>query len=349
MPSRFISGRAWQNSMTMEQNALLVGDIGGTKTVLALFSMEPGTRTPLAEAVFPSQQYPSLEACVTAFLDGREVTIQRASFGVAGPVDGGRAKITNLPWLIDAQQVSAVLGGAPVYLLNDLAAIASAVPYLSPEDVHTLNPGTAASGGSIAVIAPGTGLGEAYLTWDEARYRAHASEGGHTDFAPMDEQQMGLLRYLQGKLAHVSYEQVCSGGLGIPNLYAYLRDSGFAPEPDWLAAELAAAGDPTPVIFGAAQDSTRECALCQETLRLFVAILAAEAGNMALKVYATGGVYLGGGIPPRILPWLEAPEFLEIFRAKGRFAELLSAAPVHVIKNPKVALLGGAYFGWEQA
>lgn len=333
--------------MTTEQDVLLVGDIGGTKTVLALFSTVLGTHTPLDEAVFPSQQYPSLEACVEAFLAGREVRISRASFGVAGPVTGDRAKITNLPWVIDAGQVSAGLRGAPVHLLNDLAAIANAVPHLGPDDVHTLSPGAPAPGGSIGVIAPGTGLGEAFLTWDGARYRAHASEGGHADFAPLDAQQAGLLQYLWPRIGHVSYEQVCSGGLGIPNLYAYLRDSGFAPEPDWLAAELARATDPTPVIVRAAQE--RDCALCQETLRLFIAILAAEAGNLALKVYATGGIYLGGGIPPRIIPALESAMFLDAFCAKGRFASLLGRIPVHVIRNPKVALLGGAYYAWEVA
>ncbi len=333
--------------MTTEQEVLLVGDIGGTKTVLALFSPVLGTHTPLDEAVFPSQQYPSLEACIEAFLAGREVAISRASFGVAGPVTGDRAKITNLPWVIEAGQVSTVLRGAPVYLLNDLAAIANAVPYLGPDDVYTLNPGTPIAGGSIGVIAPGTGLGEAYLTWDGAHYQAHASEGGHTDFAPLDAQQIGLLQYLWPRLGHVSYEQVCSGGLGIPNLYAYLKDSGFAPEPDWLAAELAQADDPTPVIVGAAQDPGPNCALCQETLRLFVAILAAEAGNLALKVYATGGIYLGGGIPPRIIPVLESAAFLEGFRSKGRFSAILENIPVRVIRNPKVALLGGAYYAWE--
>ncbi|MBN2472728.1 MAG: glucokinase, partial [Anaerolineae bacterium] len=325
----------------------LVGDIGGTKTVLALFSPVLGTHTPLDEAVFPSQRYPSLEACIEVFLQGRDVAISRAAFGVAGPVTGDQAKITNLPWLIDARQVSRVLRGAPVYLLNDLAAIATAVPHLGPDDVHTLNPGVPVNGGSIGVIAPGTGLGEAYLTWDGAHYRAHASEGGHTDFAPLDAQQVALLHYLQARLGHVSYEQVCSGGLGIPNLYAYLKDSGFAPEPDWLADALAGADDPTPVIVSAAQDASRSCALCEETLRLFVAILAAEAGNLALKLYATGGIYLGGGIPPRIIPALETATFLEAFRAKGRFSTLLAKFPIHVIKNPKVALLGGAYYAWE--
>lgn len=328
--------------MLKTKDVVLVGDIGGTKTVLALFPPDEDAPAPLVEAVFPSREYPSLGACVTAFLDGQDVTVRAACFGLAGPVDGDRARITNLPWRIEAATLSAVMGGARVRLLNDLAAIANAVPYLGPDDLYVLNEGERAPGGSMAVIAPGTGLGEAFLTWDGTRYRAHASEGGHTDFGPTNAQEAGLLAYLQKKLGHVSYEQVCSG-LGIPNLYAYLKDSGFAEEPDWLAAELAAAVDKTPVISSAAQDTERPCPLAAEALRMFVSILGAEAGNMALKVYATGGVVLGGGIPPRILSMLEAPGFLKAFCDKGRFEDVLAKVPIHVIKNPKVALLGAYY------
>ncbi|GAB4576334.1 MAG: glucokinase [Anaerolineae bacterium] len=324
-------------------DAYLIGDMGGTKTVLSLFAADEATPHLLVEQTFPSREYDSLEACIAEFLEQHPARIVRAGFGVAGPVEAGRARITNLSWTIDAAQVSAALGGVPVRLLNDLAAIANAVPFLPPEDVETLNPGQPAPGGTIAVIAPGTGLGEAFLTWDGARYRAYPSEGGHTDFGPTDRQELGLLEYLLARKAHVSYELICSG-LGIPNIYAYLKESGFAEEPAWLTEQLELAVDPTPVIVTTALDESLGCALCQETLRMFVKILGAEAGNLALKVYATGGVYIGGGIPPRILPLLKRPEFLEAFRAKGRFAELLTRVPVHVIKNPKIALLG-AYYG----
>ena len=320
---------------------LLAGDIGGTKTNLAVFSPEDGPRAPLAEATFPSARYPSLEMLVREFLSQVNLKANRASFGVAGPVAAGRATITNLPWVMDERQLQEALNLLSVRLLNDLAAIAHAVPFLEPADLHPLNVGQPALGGAIAVIAPGTGLGEAFLTWDGSRYRAHPSEGGHTDFAPTNLLELELLRYLLGRFEHVSYERVCSGR-GLPNIYAYLRDSGYAEEPAWLAEQLAAADDPTPVIANAALDGERPCELCVATLNAFVSILGTEAGNLALKVLATGGVYLGGGIPPRILPALQDERFMEAFRDKGRMRGLMHRIPVHVILNPKVALIGAA-------
>lgn len=325
---------------------LLAGDIGGTKTNLAVFSPEDGLRDPLAEATFPSVHYPSLEALVREFLSQVDLKVERASFGVAGPVVAGRATITNLPWVMEETQLREALKLSSVRLLNDLAAIAHAVPFLEPADVHTLNEGEPAPGGTIAVIAPGTGLGEAFLTWDGSRYRPHASEGGHADFAPTNPLEVELLRYLQDRFEHVSYERVCSGR-GLPNIYAFLRDSGYADEPARLAEQLAVADDPTPVIVNAAFDGERPCGLCVATLSAFVSILGAEAGNLALKVLATGGVYLGGGISPRILPALEQEQFMQAFRNKGRMADLLARFPVHVILNPRVALLGAACHGLE--
>ena len=323
---------------------LLAGDIGATKTSLAIYSPEGGARAPLSEATFPSTLYPNLESLVREFLDQVDVSVERATFGVAGPVVGSRATITNLSWVIDETELQSALNLSAVRLLNDLEAIGYGVPFLEPEDLHTLNEGQPVPGGAIAVIAPGTGLGEAFLTWDGTRYRSHATEGGHTDFAPTNDRQVGLLRYLLESFDHVSYERVCSG-MGLPNIYAYLKDSGYAEEPAWLAEDLAAADDPTPVIVNAALDSERPCELCVATLDVFVSILGAEAGNLALKVLATGGVYVGGGIPPRILSILERGPFMESFRSKGRFSDLMSRMPVHVILNPKVALLGAACHG----
>jgi len=325
---------------------LLAGDIGATKTALAIFSPEAGTRAPLSEATFPSARYPNLESLVREFLAQVDVSVERATFGVAGPVVAGRATITNLGWVIEEKELRAVLNLSAVRLLNDLEAIGYGVPFLGPEDLHTLNAGQPVPDGAIAVIAPGTGLGEAFLTWDGTRYQSHATEGGHTDFAPTDDRQVGLLRYLLERLDHVSYEQVCSG-MGLPNIYAYLKDSGYAEEPAWLAEELATADDPTPLIVNAALADDRQCKLCIATLDIFVSILGAEAGNLALKVLATGGVYLGGGIPPRILSVLEKGRFMESFRAKGRLSSLMARMPVHVILNPKVALFGAAYRGLE--
>ena len=327
---------------------LLAGDIGGTKTNLAVFSPETGWRVPLVEKTFPSSQYPSLEAIVHEFLAQEQFSIDRASFGVAGPVVGGQATITNLPWKLDEQQLQAALNIPSVHLLNDLDAIAHAVPLLGPDDLHTLNVGQPVAGGAIAVIAPGTGLGEAFLTWDGSHYRAHTSEGGHADFAPTNAFEIGLLRYVQERYRHVSFERVCSGK-GLPNIYAYLKESGYAEEPQWLAEQLAAADDRAPVIVNVALKSDKNAPgdLCVATLNAFVSILGAEAGNLALKVLATGGVYLGGGIPPRILTYLEDERFLQAFRQKGRFTDMLTRVPLHVILNDKVALLGAACHGFE--
>jgi glucokinase len=333
---------------------LLAGDIGGTKTNLAVFSPEDGPRAPLAEATFPSADYASLEALVREFLADNKISrlpIERASFGVAGPVAASRATITNLPWVIEETKLQEALNLSSVRLLNDLNAIAHAVPFLEPADLHTLNAGQPASEGAMAVIAPGTGLGEAFLTWDGTRYRPHPSEGGHADFAPTNPFEFELLRYLRdrfdwGRFEHVSYERVCSGR-GLPNIYAYLKDSGYADEPAWLTEQLAAADDPTPIMVNAALDSQKGCQLCVATLNAFVSILGAEAGNLALKVLASGGVYLGGGIPPRILPALEEERFMKAFRRKGRMSDLLARVPVHIILNPKVALLGAACHGLE--
>jgi glucokinase len=243
-------------------------------------------------------------------------------------------------------QLRQALNVSSVDLLNDLQAIASAIAALEPADLHTLNEGHREPGGTIAVIAPGTGLGEGFLTWDGSRYRAYASEGGHADFAPNNAFEIELLRFLQGRLDHVSCERVCSG-LGIPNVYAYLKESGIAQEPAWLAERLAMAQDPTPVIVEAALDGEVHCQLCLDTVEAFVSILGGEAGNLALKVLATGGVYLGGGIPPRILSLLEGKRFMRSFRHKGRLSGLLAEVPVHVILNPEAALLGAACHGLQ--
>ncbi len=325
---------------------LLAGDIGGTKTSLAIVSPEKGPRESLAEATFPSSRYPSLEALVSEFLDQVNLKPERATFGVAGPVVGGEATITNLPWNMKESQLAETLDLSSVRLINDLVAIAYAVPWLEPGDLHVLNKGQPAEGGTKAIIAPGTGLGEAFLTWDGARYRPYASEGGHTDFAPTNALEIGLLVYLRERLDHVSNERVCSG-LGLPNIYAYLKHSGYAREPAWLAEQLARTEDATPIIVSAALDDKKSCKLCVATLDTFVSILASEAGNLALKVLATGGVYLGGGIPPRILSALEKRPFSEAFQRKGRMSRLLADVPVYVILNRKAALLGAACHALE--
>lgn len=326
---------------------LLAGDIGGTKTALAVYSSAAGPRAALAQAEFPSTGYPDLPAIVRVFLAQVKLPVGRACFAIAGPVIGGSAKTTNLPWLVDAAALGEELGFSEVHLLNDFEAIARAVPALDKEDLYCLNAGESVPGGAIAVIAPGTGLGEAFLTWDGQRYLAHASEGGHADFAPIDATQIGLLRYLTDRFDHVSFERVCSG-IGIPHIYDYLRDSGYAPETPEIASQLASISDRTPIIVEAALHPAAPCRLCAATLDVFVSILAAEAGNLTLKVLATGGLYLGGGIPVRMLPALERASFMQAFRRKGRLGELLARVPVQIIVSP-AALIGAATYGLELA
>lgn len=324
---------------------LLAGDIGGTKTVLGVFSADSGARRPLVERIYPSAEYASLEDIVVSFVQEVALPIDAAVFGVAGPVIQGRAEITNLPWEMDELHLAHTLGVRRAKLINDLDAIANAVPHLAAEDIHTLIPGSAVPGGAIAVIAPGTGLGEAFLIWDGMKYCAQASEGGHASFAPIDELQIKMLSYLIGKMGHVSFERVCSG-IGIPNIYDYLRASGAAEEPAWLREQLDLVKDPTPIIVNAGLDTKRQCPLCELTLDVFISILGSEAGNLALKVFATGGVFIGGGIPPRIVNRLDHNEqFTEAFREKGRFSDVLSQVPVQLIMHPRVALVGAAVRG----
>jgi len=325
-----------------EATTVLAGDIGGTKTVLCLVSLEHGPRDPLLLQTFASGNYSSLEAIVREFLAGRRANVVYACFGVAGPVVNNRAQITNLPWIVDGHTLSWELGGAPVCLLNDLQAIAEAIPILEPGDLETLNVGRPEEHGALAVVAPGTGLGEGFLVWTGDRYTAFPSEGGHSDFAPMTPTELDLLRYLLSRYDHVSYERVCSGK-GLPNIYAFLRDTGRAGEPVWLQQKLAAAEDQTPIIVQAAMNN--EADICIATLDLFVSILGGEAGNMALKVLATGGVYIGGGIPTHIVPKLKQPLFMEAFTNKGRLSGLLKKIPVHVILTPQAAIIGAARYG----
>lgn len=323
---------------------ILAGDIGGTKTVLALISPQAGVEEPVRETIFPSSKYDVFTDIVGEFLEEMGEKPLAASFGVAGPVVHGRAEITNLPWVIDANEIGQQFHIPTVHLLNDLEAVATAVPHLGPYDLVTLNKGKPDPTGAIAVIAPGTGLGEAFLVWDGERHRAYPTEGGHVSFAPGTKQELELLTYLQPRFGHVSFERVCSG-IGIGNIYDYMRDSGRYPEPDWLAEKLASVKDRTPVIVEAAQK--KETPICRAALDLFIEILGGEAGNIALKVLATGGVYLGGGIPPRIIPDLQKEAFLFNLTDKGRFRDLLQDVPVHVILNPKAALYGAAHDGLE--
>ena len=325
---------------------LLAGDIGGTKTVLALFSADSDLHTPTIEKRYPSAQYNTLEDIILEFLEEFPHEIEAAAFGVAGPVIDGVARITNLSWIIDEMRLAAICRIPKVALLNDLTATANAIPVLHDDDIYELRPGTPRPGGTIAVIAPGTGLGEAYLTWDGDRYHAHPSEGGHANFSPSNKRELALLNYLFPKFGnHVSTERVCSGS-GMPNIYDFLKHNDHAVESAEIAAALAAADDPTPVIVENALSDNPDL-LCLDTLQMFISILGAEAGDLALSWLSTGGVYLGGGVPVHILSALDSPHFHNSFTSKGRFAGMVAEIPVNVITNPKAALFGAARAGRE--
>ena len=325
---------------------LLAGDIGGTKSRLAIYADGGSPKAPVAEDVLPSDRFGGVEAVIREFLKRTALTADRACLAIAGPVISGRAAVTNLPWIADAAAIRRDFGFNSVRLLNDLAATARAVPLLEAAQRLTLSPGERAEGGAMAVIAPGTGLGEAFLTWNGTRYREHASEGGHADFAPSSQLEMDLLKELRKGDAHVSFEHLCSGP-GIARIYRFLRERKVEEEPPWLATRLAEAADPSQVIVDTAL--TEKAGISIRAVRLFVAILGAEAGNLALKTLATGGVYVGGGIAPRIIPFLEEEAFLSAFRRKGRMADLLFRMPVHVILDPRAALIGAADCGLTEA
>jgi len=324
----------------------LSGDIGGTKTLLGLYKPESGARQPIAQGEFHSADYPSLDKMALEFLGQTSQTVEYACFGVAGTVLKGQAHLTNLAWSLEEVLLARNLGLKKVVLINDLKAMAYAVPHLQAEDLYPINPGQPDPQGALAVLAPGTGLGEAFLVWSGTGYIACSSEGGHADFGPADDTQADLWRHVFKQYGHVSYERVCSGQ-GLPNIYNFLRDTGYTPEPPAFAAQVASAPDPTPLLVKAALADPPANPLCAAALQIFVDILGAEAGNLALKVAATGGVYLAGGIPKRILPLLKDGRFMRAFVNKGRFAGLMGDIPVHVIVS-QAALLGAVLYGFDR-
>jgi glucokinase len=324
---------------------LVAGDIGGTKTDLAIYSRESGPHEPVAHKTVRSSDYPSLEAIVSEFIHESGLPVDRACFDVAGPVIGGHVKTTNLPWEMDEESLAKALNLKAVRLMNDLEAVARAVPVMRPADIVTVHEGQPVERGPIAVIAPGTGLGESFLTWNGAAYVAHSSEGGHSDFAPCDERQIRLLQYLLRTFDHVGVERVCSG-IGIPNIYEFLRDVENIPERPEIAKQIADAADKTRVIVTEAVDSPNPSPLCSATVQMFVSILASETGNLVLKVLGTGGVYMAGSLAVRVVHLLQKPGFIQSFTNKGRFREVMNRIPVHVI-TARAALVGAASYGLD--
>jgi glucokinase len=317
---------------------ILAGDIGGTHSRLAFFDVSNRQLRPVALSIFTSREYRGLDEIATAFVKDSKLRPDAACFGVAGPVRNGRVETPNLPWVVESKRLAEELNLREIALINDLEANAWGIATLGANDVVSLNSTSPQAVGNQAVISAGTGLGEAGMHWDGEQYYILASEGGHADFAPRSELQIELLRYLTAQFGHVSYERVVSGP-GLVNIFHFLRDSKRGLEPDWLTQEMLH-GDPADAISRAAIDG--RCSLCEQALDIFISLYAAEAGNLALKLMAIGGVYLGGGIAPKMLPKLAGSLFMHSFVDKGRMQPLLESIPVKVIINDKTALMGAA-------
>jgi len=334
---------------------ILAGDIGGTNARLALFDIQSGdiqsgdtkngdanTKTGqfrlIAATIFPSRRYSSLDVIVTEFVRTAGVRPTQACFGVAGPVTNGRVETSNLPWTIESRRLAEELNLKSTTLINDLEATGWGIAALSVEDLVPLNNTSVKNPGNQCIVAAGTGLGEGGLYWDGHRHHVFATEGGHCDFAPLNDLQVELFRYLHARYGHVSYERVLSGP-GLVNVFEFLRDTGKGKVPEWLAEQMLKM-DPAAAVSDAAMEG--KCAMCAQALDIFVSVFGAEAGNLALKVKATGGVFLAGGIAPKILSRLATPIFLQAFLGKGRMQHLMELMPIKVITNDKLALLGAA-------
>ena len=323
------------------KSLVLAGDIGGTKTNLALFSVQGEKLRAESAQTFPSKRYSGLVPVLEDFLAGNQDKIDSACFGIAGPVVDAKVRTPNLPWMIATEELRRALKIDSVALLNDLEAAAYGIFTLEDDEFYPLNKGTLHRSGNKALIAAGTGLGQAILHDDGRRFHPLASEGGHGDFAPRDELEIELLRYLIGRFGHVSYERVLSGP-GLFNVYRFFKEIRGLEEPPWLAERFAAAADPTAVVAQAALAGEAE--ICLKSLATFVSIYGAEAGNLALRAKSVRGLYIGGGIAPKILDKLKDGLFMRAFVDKGRYADFVAAIPVQVILNDRAALRGAAYY-----
>jgi glucokinase len=319
----------------------LAGDVGGTKTNLATYGYRNDRLEVLKSASYPSKNHLTLAEIVRLFLGSDLGVVKQACFGVAGPVQNGVVQVTNLPWTVDAAALQTELDFQKVSLLNDLEANAYGIVTLQPHELLSLNPhGNPYQVGHRALIAAGTGLGEAGLLWDGVAHRPFASEGGHASFAPNDAVGDELLQFLRRERGHVSWERVLSG-MGMANLYRFFRQRSGVPEPAWLTEQLAS-GDLGAVVNHAGMTGTD--AVCVDAIDCFTRNYGAEAGNLALKLLALGGVYIGGGIAPKMLPKMQSSLFLDAFCHKGRLSPLLQTIPVYVILNDKTALQGAAWY-----
>ncbi|HTW58258.1 MAG TPA: glucokinase [Terriglobales bacterium] len=317
---------------------ILAGDIGGTNARLAYFQPQNGHLELVSERVFPSREHSELGEIVSQFLDDSGTRPEVACFGIAGPVRNGRVETSNLPWVIEQSRLAKQIHLPATLLINDLEASAWGIGALSAGDLVPLNRVSGPVAGNQAVIAPGTGLGQAGLFWDGNRHQVFACEGGHADFAPQGDLQIELLRFLEARFGHVSYERILSGP-GLVNVYEFLCGRAHEKESAEFAAELKK-GDAAATISRAAIDGSSP--LAEKALDLFIAVYGAEASNLALKVMATGGLFLAGGISPKILSKLTGPTFMQAFLNKGRLRPLVESIPVQVVTNEKAGLLGAA-------
>jgi glucokinase len=326
---------------------ILAGDVGGTKVHLALYSFEHAQLVHVRDERFPAHEYSGLQEIVQRFLaESSNPEITAACFGVPGPVRGGRLRLTNLPWVLDARELSAGLNITHLFLINDLEANGYGIPELTAEQILTLNQGDPAGVGNRALVSAGTGLGEGVLVWNGKTHVPMASEGGHSDFAARNPLEMELFTWLTQKLnGRVSYERVISGP-GLTNIYSFLRDEKGMEEPAWLTQRMQTE-DPNAIIGEAGEAGTSE--LCSKALEMFAASYGAEAGNMVLTVLATGGMYIGGGIAPKMLKTMQSGIFMQAFADKGRLSELLVHTPVHIILESRAALMGAAAYAEARA
>jgi glucokinase len=324
---------------------ILAGDVGGTKVHLALYDFSSGALQYRREERFPAKEYSGLEDIVREFLGGDKATA--ACFGVPGPVRAGRLRLTNLPWTLDSHDLAANLGIEHVFLINDLEANGYGIAELQPEQIYTLSEGDAGQIGNRALIAAGTGLGEGLLMWNGRTHVPYASEGGHADFAPRNEDEIDLLRFLRQKYnGRISWERVVSG-MGMTSVFEFLRDVRGMEVPKALAEEIAAVDDPNAVITTNGMSGKSE--ICVKTLDMVISAYGAEAGNLALKVLSVGGLYVGGGIAPRLLEKLKDGSFMKAFTDKGRLSQLLINMPVRIILESRAAMLGAAAYAEARA
>jgi glucokinase len=323
---------------------ILAGDVGGTKVHLALYDFTNGNLKYSRDERYPAKDYSGLEEIVREFLAAD--TVSSACFGVPGPVRDGRLRLTNLPWTLDSRELAKNLSIDHVFLINDLEANGYGVAELKADQIYTLSEGDPGQIGNRALIAAGTGLGEGILAWNGKQHIPMPSEGGHSDYAPRNEDEIDLLRYLKQKYnGRISFERVVSG-MGFTNIYDFLRDVRGMDEPAWLRDRMAAE-DPNAVITELGLAAKSE--ICEKTLDMFVSAYGAEAGNLALKVLSIGGLYIGGGIAPRILEKLKDGTFIRSFTDKGRLSQLLINMPVRVILESRAALLGAAAYAEARA